>query len=293
VISLHRTSRPAFFRHSSLPILFILIAAGQLWGATPGDSLARAGAAPSDGPHGWDTVWSDTKALFTEWGLIYTAPLRFGVRGWLLTGGALAGTGVTMLADVPVRKEFLEEHNRTKDVVTDLGNLYGTGLPGAVVIVGLYGGGLIFDSPNIRLAGRHVVQSLAYAGLLTTGLKMVIGRHRPYLNDGNQAFDLFTTNDAYFSLPSGHTTVAFAISSSLAADIDNPYATIGLYGIAALTAASRIYVDRHWLSDTFLGAAIGTACGYGVVHLHDAEWGNESSLYVLPTLDGIMVVGRF
>jgi membrane-associated phospholipid phosphatase len=293
VISLHRTFPPVLSRHFLPAILFLLFATGQAYAATPGDSLAKPGATVSDGPHAWDTVWSDTKALFTEGALIYTAPLRFGARGWLLTGGALAGTGLTMLADESMRREFMEEHNTTKDAVTDLGNLYGTGLPGAVVIVGLYGGGLIFDSPKIRLAGRHVVQSLAYAGLLTTGLKMVIGRHRPYLNDGNQAFDPFTGNDAYFSMPSGHTTVAFAISSSLAADIDNPYATVGLYTVAALTAASRIYVDRHWLSDTFLGAAIGTACGYGVVHLHDAEWGNESSLYVLPTLDGIMVVGRF
>jgi membrane-associated phospholipid phosphatase len=138
-----------------------------------------------------------------------------------------------------------------------------------------------------------VVQSLAYAGALTTALKIVIGRHRPYLNDGSQAYDSFTGNDGYYSLPSGHTTVAFAISSSLAADIDNPYATVGLYGIAALTAVSRMYVDRHWLSDTFLGAAIGTACGYGVVHLHDAGWGDASSLYVLPTLDGVMVGWRF
>jgi membrane-associated phospholipid phosphatase len=288
VISLHRTCR-----HFAPAILFLLVAASHLSAATPGDSLAHPVATVSDGPHPWDTLWSDTKAMFTEGALIYTAPLRFGARGWLLTGGALAGTGLAMTADEFMRREFLEEHGTTKDAVTDLGNLYGTGLPGAVVVVGLYGGGLIFDSPKTRLAGRHVVQSLVYAGLLTTGLKIVIGRHRPYLNDGNQAYTPFTGNDAYYSMPSGHTTVAFAISSSLAADIDNPYATIGLYGIAALTAASRMYVDRHWLSDTFLGAAIGTACGYGVVHLHDTSWGDASSLYVMPTLDGVMVAWRF
>jgi hypothetical protein len=233
------------------------------------------------------------KAVVTDGALLYTAPLRFGVRDWLLTGGAIAGTGLTMLADEPTRREFLEEHNAVKDVATDIGNLYGTGLPGAVVIAGLYSGGLIFDSPKIRLAGLHVAQSLAYAGLLTTGLKIVIGRHRPYLGDGPHVFTPFTGNDAFYSLPSGHTTVAFAISSSLAADIDNPWASVGLYGIAALTAASRIYVDRHWLSDTFLGAMIGTACGYGVVHLHDAPGDGHASLMVIPSVNGITAVWRF
>src|SRR5438552_649136 len=127
-----------------------------------------------------------------------------------------------MLADEPTRDEFQEEHNSFKDQATELGNFYGTGIPGGVVIIGLYTGGLIFDAPGVRLAGRHVAQSLLYAGLTTTVLKIVIGRHRPDAGDGPQAYSPFKGSDEFHSLPSGHATVAFAISSSLAADIDNP-----------------------------------------------------------------------
>jgi membrane-associated phospholipid phosphatase len=250
-------------------------------------------AVRSSGPSIGDTLWSDTKALWTDGLLLFSAPAHFGVKGWALTGGALAGTGLTMLADDPVRNEFREAHNSFKDQVTDLGNFYGTGLPGGVVVIGLYTTGLAFDAPGVRLAGRHIAQSLLYAGLTTTVLKIAIGRHRPYLNDGTQAYDPFKGPDGFHSLPSGHTTVAFAISSSLAADIDNPWATVGLYGVAALTAASRIYVDRHWLSDTFLGAAIGTACGWGVVHLHDRPGGDHSSLYLIPSPNSITAVWTF
>jgi hypothetical protein len=47
------------------------------------------------------------------------------------------------------------------------------------------------------------------------------------------------------------------------------------------------------LSDTFLGAAIGTVCGYGVVHLHDGAFGGTSSLLIVPSPNGIGVAWQF
>jgi membrane-associated phospholipid phosphatase len=148
--------------------------------------------------------------------------------------------------------------------------------------------------------GRHIVQVFAYAGLTTTALKVLAGRARPYVNDGPYKFHGPTTNNDRYSLPSGHTTVATAICSSLAADLDNTWTSIGLYTIAGSTVFARMYADQHWFSDTFLAAVIGTATGYWVVHLHDHDQdatpstdGRSGSLEFIPSLNNFSVVYTF
>ncbi|MCC7438238.1 MAG: phosphatase PAP2 family protein [Armatimonadetes bacterium] len=256
-----------------------------------GDSSSATTATP-DSPQPLDTIWSDTKAVFTEGLQIFSAPLRFGGTQWGIAGGVAAGTGLLMLADHEARELFAQKQDSLRNRLSEIGNYYGTLVPGLAVSSGLYAGGLVFDEPSVRRSGRRVFQAMLYAGTITTAAKMLIGRHRPFLNEGQYVFDGPSLKDEYFSLPSGHSTVAFAISSTLAAEIDHPVATVALYSLATLTAASRIYSDRHWLSDTFLGAAIGTACGYGVVHLWDEPASESSSWMILPTGNGLMVSWR-
>ena len=38
-----------------------------------------------------------------------------------------------------------------------------------------------------------------------------------------------------------------------------PWATVGLYTLATATGLSRVYDNQHWVSDVFLGAAVGIA----------------------------------
>ncbi len=239
-----------------------------------------------------DTIVTDLLETVTDAGALFTRPLRFGAGDWGIAGAAVAATGLGMLADDPVRTEMKRQHGAAGDVLADAGNLYGTPLPAAAIGGGLYLSGLIADAPGVRRAGRHVMQAVLYAGLVTTTLKVVIGRHRPFLNDGPQVYRGPTLQDPYHSLPSGHSTLAFALSSVLAAEIDNPFATIALYGMASVTGLSRIYADRHWTSDVVLGAAIGTACGYGVAHLHDIVFGH-TGLLLTPLPNGLLLTVRF
>jgi membrane-associated phospholipid phosphatase len=239
-----------------------------------------------------DTIWSDIKSVGTDALLLFGAPARFDARGWGAVAGVAGGTALATLVDDPVRRLFATGHNATKDRLADVGNTMGTVLPAGAITGGVYLGGLLFDAPEVRRTGLHVAQSVLYATAITTVVKTLLGRQRPFLNGGPYIFHGPTFRDDWNSLPSGHTTLAFALCSSLAADIDRPWATVGLYGIAALTGLSRIYVDRHWASDVVLGAAVGTACGYGVVHLHDASSG-ATGFYLLPLPNGIGIAGRF
>ena len=58
-------------------------------------------------------------------------------------------------------------------------------------------------------------------------------------------------------MPSGHSTMAFALATSLSDDIHRPWATVGLYGMASAVAWSRVNDNRHWFSDVATGALVG------------------------------------
>jgi membrane-associated phospholipid phosphatase len=53
--------------------------------------------------------------------------------------------------------------------------------------------------------------------------------------------------------------MAFALATSLADDIDRPWAAVGLYTAAGAVGWSRIHDNRHWLSDVAAGAVLGIA----------------------------------
>ena len=51
--------------------------------------------------------------------------------------------------------------------------------------------------------------------------------------------------------------MAFALATSLAAEIHRPWATALLYAGATGTAWSRLNDHKHWLSDVLAGATVG------------------------------------
>jgi membrane-associated phospholipid phosphatase len=53
----------------------------------------------------------------------------------------------------------------------------------------------------------------------------------------------------------------FAVSTVMANYLDNTLWKVFWYGSAGLVGAARIYNNKHWVSDVFLGAAIGYFVG--------------------------------
>jgi membrane-associated phospholipid phosphatase len=96
------------------------------------------------------------------------------------------------------------------------------------------------------------------------------------------------------SFPSGHTTVAFAVSAVLAERIKNPWASVGLYGAATAAAVSRMYTQDHWLSDVVFTAAYTTAIAHAVVKWFEKEnEGDAHAFNIVPTTSGVSIVWRF
>lgn len=96
--------------------------------------------------------------------------------------------------------------------------------------------------------------AIAIPGLVVTVVKRLIGRVRPS-DLGPFHYVPFAWRPDYASLPSGHSTAAFAAAVAVGAVW--PAARPAMWIYAALIAASRICIAAHYPSDVLAGAFVG------------------------------------
>ncbi len=73
-----------------------------------------------------------------------------------------------------------------------------------------------------------------------------------------------------YSMPSGHTTAAFAIATALTLCYPKPYVYIPAYAWAAFVGYGRMYLGLHYPSDVLAGAILGSASAIAI-HLISPE----------------------
>jgi membrane-associated phospholipid phosphatase len=120
--------------------------------------------------------------------------------------------------------------------------------------------------------------------------KALVGRQRPSVlprNASSYQLGRGLQGDIYRSFPSGHTTSAFAAAAAVSSETSRWWPgtrwVIGpiLYAGAALTGVSRMYNNRHWMSDVLAGAGVGTFAGLKVVRYHHSHPGNRLDRWLL------------
>jgi hypothetical protein len=92
---------------------------------------------------------------------------------------------------------------------------------------------------------------LAY--LISTSIKLAIGRRRPVVED----LPHLMATPTGLSFPSSHSTSSFAAAQAFGELLPRG----PLLGVAAGMAFSRLYLGVHYPSDIAAGAALGTALG--------------------------------
>lgn len=224
----------------------------------------------------------DVHDVFRGIGYIYSTPLRWGTDDWILGGGLVTLAGGAFLLDDEFRHFALKNQSSFGDRLNSVGNFYGQSRYVLAFAVGTYAVGFVVDDPWIRGTGVVLLQTLISAGALNLALKALVGRSRPYENNGNTDFHPWAWEERFFSFPSGHTVMAFSVSSVLAARIKNIWATIGLYSFAGVTAWSRVYSDDHWFSDVVIGGIFTTAMGLSLVKWYEGERETSPSLSIIP-----------
>lgn len=214
-------------------------------------------------------------------------PTKWDGGDWLRLGLLGAGTFLVMQADNPIRdfvnsdKKYGLNKKFAKSYPIEFGNMWGelyfTELMfGGFTVYALYAG----DKTAHKIA-FEIAQSSFYTFLVNGTLKYVIGRARPYLEQGTQSYSPFSRydNPDHQSLPGGHTGITMALTTVLSRNAKPLWLKIVAYVPAALSVISRIYLDRHWASDVFLGGAIGYLAATWVVDQHEKpiENGSEKS----------------
>ena len=171
---------------------------------------------------------------------------------WAGVGGGLA-LAVHPFDD-DVNEALVGSDTATKIFKTGeiLGQLY-TLLGSASVV---YAVGRIQDKPKVSHLGMDLIEALAMSEAITQALKYTVRRERP---DGSSKN----------SFPSGHAADTFAFATALERHLNWKY-SVPAYMFSSYVAISRLPANRHWLSDTVFGAAVGIISGRTVTS-HESE----------------------
>ena len=201
------------------------------------------------------------KETLSAAGSVVTAPARLDRTSAWWAGGLAAGGLLVYAHDGQLR--HLAGKNRS-DLNDDLASgleKFGNGTY-ELSLLGLYGGlCYLFNGREGLTTSGLALQSFLAANAAGTLVKYSAGRARPYAEDGKRRFTPFRFKSARTSFPSGHTTSAFAVASVFSRRCASPAVGISAYALAAGTALQRVYDDKHWASDVFAGAVLGTAVG--------------------------------
>lgn len=150
--------------------------------------------------------------------------------------------------------DFVQEHKTvTADKITTVGNMLGREaiIP---IVAGSYFLGVVLKDGKLKQVGLLSVAAGLAAQIVTEGFKVGFSRKRPIADAGPYAF-WQEGNKSFFS---GHTVGAFSLATVIAETYkDNKIVPYVAYGLATLTAYSRMHDRKHWASDVLAGAIMG------------------------------------
>ncbi len=216
----------------------------------------------------FDKLNSDAKTFAKNSVNYFSAPFQFKSKD--IVRLSVVGAGTALLFGVDhLNRDFQKIDNRFFSSVMKIDSYYGTVWMLGLISGSLYAGGILSGKDEVREAGLMVFEAGLFSGITTTVLKIAFGRERPYVSGDKFKFHPFSFGgNKFYSLPSGHATLSFAISSVLASKFDDKFIKVLIYTPAVLTALARVYNNQHWFSDVFLGSTIGYFSGVYIVNLH-------------------------
>ncbi|HKV46616.1 MAG TPA: phosphatase PAP2 family protein [Candidatus Acidoferrales bacterium] len=120
---------------------------------------------------------------------------------------------------------------------------------------------------HLTETGFLSLEALAHSQLIAVGIKEIAQRERPIAAVQRQGFW-----EGGSSFPSGHATGAFAVATVFAYEYGGQHLAVPIIGfsLASVVGASRVSGRRHWVSDVFVGSALGFLEGrYMYKRYHD------------------------
>lgn len=136
----------------------------------------------------------------------------------------------------------------------------------------IYSVGLIQNDSVTKQKALFIGESFLASAFITIVLKDVIRRERPYINHP-EIQPLFL--EKTYSMPSGHTSTAFATATSLSFAYPKWYVVVPSFVWASSVGYSRMHLGVHYPSDVLVGALVGSGSVYLTRKLN--QWLNKKS----------------
>ncbi|MGH7507370.1 MAG: phosphatase PAP2 family protein [Longimicrobiales bacterium] len=246
-------------------------------------AVGLAGAAPAASQSLPETVFNDFRYGVSDILAVWTSPFRGSARDYATAGVAIGAVGLTALVDddigrwirdhpeagvLEVLKPFRERDSKPKLVDLGAGN--------SLVQVGggLYLIGLIAGSQNLRDAGIGCIAAEKSNGIPRHYIYKGVHRERPLYEVATPTDTTERLGDAYDiefpgddedwfdnSFFGGHGANIMACTSFLNHRFDLGYAEPLLWTVAIGVNLGRMADQRHWATDTLIGATVGFAIG--------------------------------
>ena len=223
---------------------------------------------------------------------VFKSPLHWESNNWL-KAGIFTGSAILLYAYDRQMQNFVQEHK--SDFITsltDATNYLGNGYFVLSAEALLYCYGHIASDEKARRISLEMLESFAVVGVTVTGLKMLTHRHRPSTSDSPDIWDGPSFSSHNIAFPSGHAAVAFSWATVLAEEFkDQPVIGIVSYSLAAGTAFARVYKNKHWMSDVFVGAVLSHIITKKIVALYAEK--DQKSITINPLPRGFSISFTF
>ena len=162
--------------------------------------------------------------------------------------------------------------------------LTGAAVPVSLAVPVLMGGYSIIDKDKELFKDAFYIAFASGVNLgLTYSLKELIARPRPY-DSYPGMLEVYELQDD-FSMPSGHTSGAFATATALSLKYPKWYIIAPSFAWAGAVGFSRMHLGVHYPSDVLAGAVLGAGSAWLTWKVNEWLWSRYD-------IDGFKIIKR-
>lgn len=167
---------------------------------------------------------------------------------------AAAKTNLDTRILLELAEDRTEGHNEFYQTISNITSPVGIAVPASTMIVGL-----ITHNTSLKKKALYLTETYVANSLITYALKKTFNRSRPYVT--NPSLVPLEYEKSY-SFPSGHTSEAFSMATSLSLSFPKWYVIAPAFTFASLVGYSRMYLGVHYPSDVIAGALVGSGTAW-------------------------------
>jgi undecaprenyl-diphosphatase len=135
--------------------------------------------------------------------------------------------------------------------------------------------GIANHDQNLKQVAFNTGIALVGNTVITMAMKSAIQRQRPFVTWADKIMLQGNTSPTDYSFPSGHTSTAFSVATSVSLAYPKWYVIAPSFAFASATAYSRMYRGAHYPTDVLCGIIVGSGSAFLTHKLQKAMFGRR------------------